>query len=50
MATSAVEQLRLDLGAVIPEQAEGDQPEVDIIASVLDFYLRVSANPGQGFQ
>ncbi|MCV3767148.1 hypothetical protein [Rhizobium sp. TRM95796] len=38
MATSAVEQLRLDLGAVIPEQTEGHQPEVDIVASVLDFY------------
>ncbi|MBB1248558.1 hypothetical protein [Rhizobium sp. G21] len=36
MATSAVEQLRLDLGAIAPEEA--DQAEVDIIASVLDFY------------
>ncbi|MCV3766496.1 hypothetical protein [Rhizobium sp. TRM95796] len=36
MATSAVEQLRLDLGAIAPEEA--DQAQVDIIASVLDFY------------
>jgi hypothetical protein len=38
MATSAAKQLRLDLGALIQEQTEADQPEVDIIASVLDFY------------
>jgi hypothetical protein len=38
MATSAVEQLRLDLGAIPPEQAQADKAEVDIVASVLDFH------------
>lgn len=38
MVTSAVEQLRLDLGGNPPDEAQADRAAGDMIANLLDFH------------